>query len=296
WTVTWTVTTVTVAYVDLYIPEMNGFFEYEVTPEQAAAGEAQFDMVQSDTLPPVPPVDPCLCSTGDGSMNNPGGLVPCPCYVEAPTLTTETMGASVGLVGGEGEVGVPVGGIGLHWAGCGDGYCWDGENSFTCPGDCPVVCGNLTCENGENHSTCPGDCRTAVCGNAACESGENSSTCPGDCRSELPVGFPSTVPYGNYTQSCIGSGLVGGQQSTISFSNTDINQFSQQVVGNIQTALQQVCSSVPGSECTCDSSFTFTPWNGTYFTMTFNFSVTCCADGYCTPMDAGWTCTITADQ
>jgi len=42
---------------------------------------------------------------------------------------------------------------------CGDGRCnkLQGENSITCPSDCPPICGNGICEKGEK-DTCPSDC------------------------------------------------------------------------------------------------------------------------------------------
>jgi hypothetical protein len=42
--------------------------------------------------------------------------------------------------------------------GCGDGICSPGEDSTTCPGDCPPVCGDGQCTAGETWESCPGDC------------------------------------------------------------------------------------------------------------------------------------------
>ena len=54
---------------------------------------------------------------------------------------------------------------------CGDGHCnkLQGENSITCPSDCPPVCGNGICEKGEK-DTCPSDC-------PPCELGRCYSLC-----------------------------------------------------------------------------------------------------------------------
>jgi hypothetical protein len=54
---------------------------------------------------------------------------------------------------------------------CGDGHCnkLQGENSITCPSDCPPICGNGICEKGEK-DTCPSDC-------PPCELGRCYSLC-----------------------------------------------------------------------------------------------------------------------
>jgi hypothetical protein len=51
---------------------------------------------------------------------------------------------------------------------CGDGHCnkLQGENSITCPSDCPPVCGNGICEKGENYDSCPSDC--PLCDSNSC--------------------------------------------------------------------------------------------------------------------------------
>jgi len=51
---------------------------------------------------------------------------------------------------------------------CGDGHCnkLQGENSITCPSDCPHVCGNGICEKGENYDSCPSDC--PLCDSNSC--------------------------------------------------------------------------------------------------------------------------------
>jgi hypothetical protein len=283
WTVTWVVTTVPVTYVDVYIPDLGGYFEYEVDPEEAAAGVAEIEMVQSFTMPPDETCTP-ICRL-------------CTCYVKAPEATTESLETSFSLGADDLSVGVTyLGGAGLHIAGCGDSFCMDGEDSFSCPGDCPVVCGNLVCENGENNSTCPGDCRTAVCGNAVCESGENSSTCPVDCKTvlppvappaELPAGFPADVPAGTYKTICNG-------QEGATFVNTDIGKFSQELVGMMESASVQAVSACGGSGATCTYTLTYTPWNGTSFTMTWTLFVTVCSGDDCFTSSFPMTCSITA--
>ena len=285
WTVTWVVTTVPVKYVDINIPELGGYFEYEVDPEEAVAGQAEIEMVQSFSMPPDEICIP-ICRL-------------CTCYVKAPEATTESLETSFSLGADDLSVGVTyLGGAGLHIGGCGDSFCMDGEDSFSCPGDCPVVCGNLVCENGENNSTCPGDCRTAVCGNAVCESGENSSTCPSDCKTELPpvvlpvdlpAGFPSDVPVGTYITIC--NGVEGA-----SFENTDIRQFSQELVSMMESVSAQSVSACSGSGATCTYTLTYTPWNGTSFTMTYTLTVTACYAGECSTVSVPMTCSITATK
>jgi hypothetical protein len=51
---------------------------------------------------------------------------------------------------------------------CGDGRCnkLQGENSITCPSDCPPICGNGICEKGENYDSCPSDC--LLCDSNSC--------------------------------------------------------------------------------------------------------------------------------
>lgn len=70
---------------------------------------------------------------------------------------------------------------------CGDGTCNGGENSGSCPGDCPVTmsprCGDGVCNGGENSGSCAADCPAAgpVCGDRTCDGGETMQTCPADC-------------------------------------------------------------------------------------------------------------------
>jgi hypothetical protein len=69
---------------------------------------------------------------------------------------------------------------------CGNGACEAGEDSTSCPSDCPTsppvtVCGDGICETGENEASCASDCLAIqTCGQqngAICAAGE---TCPGN--------------------------------------------------------------------------------------------------------------------
>jgi hypothetical protein len=82
---------------------------------------------------------------------------------------------------------------------CGNGTCEAGENSETCPGDCPVdpgTCGNGTCDAGETSGTCPSDCPNSGsppgrCGDGICAwPFENITNCSFDCPCQTPGGGP----------------------------------------------------------------------------------------------------------
>jgi len=94
----------------------------------------------------------------------------------------------------------------------------------------------------------------------------------------LPAGFPSSVPTGNYTISIVAcsSGFCssGGSFTQI---NTDINQFAQTLVDALNTANNQVLTSdCAQAGCSCPAaSISYTPWDGTSFTITDSFTVTC---------------------
>ena len=265
WTVTWTVTTVTVEYVDLYVEDLGGYFEYEVETPEALAGEAQIEMVESFSFPPD---EPCIPRCPK-----------CTCYVKAPEATTDAMKASVNLVGDSGDIGVTyLGGAGLTLGEvCGNAVCASGENSFSCPGDCPAVCGNGICEGGENASTCASDCNKT----------EVPTELPAELPSDLPTGFPSDIPSGTYLMTC-------GQYSQ-TIVNDNISQFAEQLVSQTQSALQGASAACNGSGCTCNPSFTYTPWNGTSFTMTLVIAVTCCGGGQCATFNTPVSCMITAE-
>lgn len=67
---------------------------------------------------------------------------------------------------------------------CGNDICEDGEDSDSCPADCPICDNNGYCnvEGGENALNCPGDCPLCV-EDSFCnvEGGENGLNCPADC-------------------------------------------------------------------------------------------------------------------
>ncbi len=71
---------------------------------------------------------------------------------------------------------------------CGDGTCddWMGEDSSTCPDDCPGYCGDGYCDdlNGEDEWSCSDDCGEPLyCGDTTCsyEIGEDEWSCFEDC-------------------------------------------------------------------------------------------------------------------
>lgn len=72
---------------------------------------------------------------------------------------------------------------------CGDGKCNGGENSSSCPVDCPApppdeICGNGVCAGDEDSYSCPADCGEpppATCNNdGVCNDGEDCLACS-DC-------------------------------------------------------------------------------------------------------------------
>ncbi len=79
----------------------------------------------------------------------------------------------------------------LEWCGpaCGDGNCGLGEDSCSCPGDCPgPCCGDGSCQSGETSCSCPQDCAGSCCGNGSCEPGESTCSCWQDCGSSCGDG------------------------------------------------------------------------------------------------------------
>ena len=95
---------------------------------------------------------------------------------------------------------------------------------------------------------------------------------------QLPSGFPSNIPTGNY--SIVVSACVSGNcasSGSFPLTNTDINQFAQALLNALDSNINQSwSSSCQASGCTCTSAVTnYTPWNGTSFTITDNFSIVC---------------------
>ena len=96
------------------------------------------------------------------------------------------------------------GGNGGDDAVCGNGTCESGEDSTTCPADCPAaVCGNGVCEAGETAESCAADCTGEwVCGDGVCEGPETETTCPADCSSG-PVCGNGICETGETMDTCI---------------------------------------------------------------------------------------------
>ena len=95
----------------------------------------------------------------------------------------------------------------------------------------------------------------------------------------LPTGFPSDVPAANYTIStliCISGICTSGSSFTVI--NSDINQFAQLLISALTTATTQSLNSNCGQAggCSCITPvITYTPWNGSSFTITDRFDITC---------------------
>lgn len=92
---------------------------------------------------------------------------------------------------------------------------------------------------------------------------------------QLP-GFLSVIPKGTYTIS-LQMSVVGNYTSqSFTSTNTDISLFAQTILSSFNTATAQMLAVFQGigGIFTMSSSTTYTPWNGTSFTITFNFSVT----------------------
>jgi hypothetical protein len=95
----------------------------------------------------------------------------------------------------------------------------------------------------------------------------------------LPSGFPSNVPTGNYridVQVCVQTPQGNSCQPVVvgidPIANADINQFAQDLLNALNTASASSCSQTPGVQCTFTISYT--PWNGTSFTITDTFTIT----------------------
>ncbi|MBU1239157.1 hypothetical protein KKF84_17305 [Myxococcota bacterium] len=70
----------------------------------------------------------------------------------------------------------------------------------------PAVCGDGTCDAGEDSTSCPADCPVVpVCGDGTCDAGEDSTSCPEDC---VPTGWTCTASwYGDGDCDC-GCGVL----------------------------------------------------------------------------------------
>jgi hypothetical protein len=103
---------------------------------------------------------------------------------------------------------------------------------------------------------------------------------------ELPEGFPSDIPNGNYIMTCNG-------MNAQSFSNTNIGQFSQELENTTKGILDQATAACgAGSGCTCSNNVGFTRWDGTSFTMNITITVNCCAGGQCMTVPTTVACTV----
>jgi hypothetical protein len=88
----------------------------------------------------------------------------------------------------------------------------------------------------------------------------------------LPPNFP-VVPTGNYNvavQVCVAGTCANG--AGFSMVNTDVNQFAQELLNALQTASANSCSQMSTAQCSFVISYT--PWNGTSFTIVDTFTVT----------------------
>jgi hypothetical protein len=169
WSVHWDVT-VTVTAVIFSVAQLDdnggGYYQLPLTPDQSNAGTVEVPMVET--------ADPPGASDCLGPMT---------CWTELPAATT-TGDGTVSLVGSGGDVGQPMGGIGMSWdpppsypqspnTGTGGG----GGGSNTCPttaaayGCCTTRGGIQVLGFGIVGCPCPtGTCapRTGYCGCSAC--------------------------------------------------------------------------------------------------------------------------------
>lgn len=96
------------------------------------------------------------------------------------------------FVAGLGILSVACGGGGSSGSDCGNDVCEEGEDSQSCPADCPICDNNGFCnvDGGENGLNCPGDCplcvEDGICNRVG---GENGLNCPMDCVLCLVDGF-----------------------------------------------------------------------------------------------------------
>lgn len=91
----------------------------------------------------------------------------------------------------------------------------------------------------------------------------------------LPAGFPTNVPAGDYridVSVCVQGNCFNGQPFTTT--NNDINQFAQNLVDALNAAAAQHQTSCSQAGISCNFTISYTPWNGTSFTITDNIMVT----------------------
>lgn len=164
WHIHWELT-VTVTAVIYEVPQLGGYYQLPVTAAQSSAGTVEVPMVETAEAP------------GES-----GCLGPMTCWTEAPAATT-TGDGTIALVGAGGDVGQPMGGIGLTWdrpsysqtiptntgGGGGNNSCPTSAAQYGCcttSGGIQVVGFGLsapcTCPSG----TCP--VRAGYCGCTAC--------------------------------------------------------------------------------------------------------------------------------
>jgi hypothetical protein len=102
---------------------------------------------------------------------------------------------------------------------CGDGICQQGEDNFSCPGDCPAppVCGNGICELGEDAFSCPGDCGNQgpdgdfVFTASSLPAGQQpSATAAGDFNGDQIADLAVTADLGNLDSIQVLLGTGGG--------------------------------------------------------------------------------------
>jgi len=134
WTVTWNVN-ITVTALIFEVTQFNGYYELPVTAAESNVGSLDVPMAEASTAPGE---TGCL-----GKMT---------CWEEAPSGRT-TAGATIALVGTDGNVGQSMSGIGLTWdtpsypqslfPGGGGGSCAAAATCCTTGGGIQVV--GITC-------------------------------------------------------------------------------------------------------------------------------------------------------
>jgi len=94
----------------------------------------------------------------------------------------------------------------------------------------------------------------------------------------LPSGFPANIPSGDYNVSVmVCSQGICNSAGSITQINTDINAFAQALMDALNASVNQnLAADCAQSGCSCPAStVSFTPWDGTSFTITDGFDITC---------------------